>query len=132
MKKLIHNLRQKPLHVRRMIAFVTSITLTALIGLILVSNLIAIGTNAQVETIEEKTPSPFALMYEHMKDFFKSTGNQMAEVSTIFSSLQSSTTVEEHSTKNTVATSSDGSIGVSTTSYNNSETDVDTLPIIQE
>ncbi len=127
MKKLIHNLRQKPAHVRRTIAFVTSITVTFLVGLILVSNIKSLSTKVPVENTENKTPSPLALMYGGMKDFFKSTGNELAEVSTIFKSLQTTTTDDAFSHRDTIATSSDGAIGVSTTNYDTDNSNIDTL-----
>ncbi len=120
MKKLINNLRQKPPHVRRMVAFVTSIAITGLIGLIWVSNLIALGVNVPVETAEvEKTPSPIALMYGQLKDFVKSTGNQLSSVSSAFDFMQSSTTSDLSLAKNTITASADGAIGISTTDNSN-------------
>ena len=129
MKKIIHNLRQKPAHIRRMIAFVTSITLTAIVGIIWISNLIALGVNAPADTAEvEKTPSPIALLYEQAKELLKSTGNQLAEVNSAFGFMQNGTISEEIITaKNTVATSSDGSIGISTTNNNPDSSDVNSL-----
>lgn len=131
MKKLINNLRQKPPHVRRMIAFVTSIAVTGIVGLIWISNLIALSIKTPVETAETKTPSPFALMYGQIKDFVKSTGNQMAEVSSAFNFMQSSTTPEIYPAKDTVATSSDGTIGISTTNYDTDNSSVTSLTVEQ-
>lgn len=46
MQKFIHNLKQKPEHVRRRIAVGTSVGITALVGVIWVSALAASGTFA--------------------------------------------------------------------------------------
>jgi hypothetical protein len=130
MKKIIHNLRQKPAHVRRMIAFVTSITFTALVGIIWISNLIALGVNASADTavVEEKTPSPIALLYGQAKELLKSTGNQLAEVSSAFNFMQSTTTSRKlQPAKNTIATSTDGSIGISTTNNDPDTSNVNSL-----
>jgi len=119
MKKLIHNLRQKPPHVRRMIAFVTSVAVVAIIGMVWISSLVAVGVSSENDTAEvAKTPSPIALMFNEIKSFFKSTGEDLASVSDSFSSLQKN---------EVVATSTDGSIGVSTTDNNVDNNSVNSL-----
>lgn len=116
MKKIIHNLRQKPPHVLRMVAFVTSIFITSLVGIIWIANLISLNASQPVETAEvTNEPSPIALMYGQMKDFAKSFGNNLASVSTVFNKMKTATTSDDYTPKDTVATSTDGSIGVSTT-----------------
>jgi hypothetical protein len=120
MKKLINNLRQKPPHVRRMVAFVTSVAVTAIIGIVWISSLVAVGVSSENDTAEvAKTPSPIALMFDEMKSFFKSTGEDFASVSDSFNSLQNNDEI--------VATSTDGSIGVSTTDNNVDNNSVNSL-----
>jgi len=120
MKKLIHNLRQKPPHVRRMVAFVTSVAVTAIIGIVWISSLVAVGVSSENDTVEvAKTPSPIALMFDEIKSFFKSTGEDFASVSDSFNSLQNNDEI--------VATSTDGSIGVSTTDNNVDNNSVNSL-----
>jgi hypothetical protein len=120
MKKLINNLRQKPPHVRRMVAFVTSVAVTAIIGIVWISSLVAVGVSSENDTAEvAKTPSPIALMFNEMKSFFKSTGEDFASVSDSFNSLQNNDEI--------VATSTDGSIGVSTTDNNVDNNSVNSL-----
>lgn len=125
MQKIINNLRQKPVHVRRTIAFITSIAITGVIGLVWVSSLLSINNSPSNDsTSTEKTPSPFALMIEQIKDFGHAAGNQLAEVSSAFNFLESTTTI---SGKNIVATSTDGTIGVSTVNHDSDNSNVNSL-----
>jgi len=102
-----------------MIAFVTSVAVVAIIGMVWISSLVAVGVSSENDTAEvAKTPSPIALMFNEIKSFFKSTGEDLASVSDSFSSLQKN---------EVVATSTDGSIGVSTTDNNVDNNSVNSL-----
>lgn len=102
-----------------MVAFVTSVAVTAIIGIVWISSLVAVGVSPENDTVEvAKTPSPIALMFDEIKSFFKSTGEDFASVSDSFSSLQNN---------EVVATSTDGSIGVSTTDNNTDNINVNSL-----
>ena len=123
MKKLIHNLRQKPPHVRRIIALSTSVVVTGILGIIWISNLVAVNAVPSPDTNnEDKTPSPFALMFDQMNDFFKSAGSDLAEVSSAFGFLEGTTTVSDP--RDVIATSTDGSVGVSATNYESDNSEI--------
>lgn len=97
MNKVINNLREKPIHVRRMIAFATSVFVTGIIGIVWFSNLIAVGLNTQSETAKKSdaTPSPLAMLFDQFKSISRGAGNQLASVSSVFGFMQSSTTEAE-------------------------------------
>lgn len=118
MKKLINHLRNQPPHVKSMVAFVTSGVVTAFLGLIWISNLVVVGINSTPEkTAVEKTPSPLALMYGNLKDFAKDTGNSLANVSSVFSFMESEVLEDKYQPKDIVTKSADGVIGISDKNY---------------
>lgn len=122
MKKLIHNLRQKPESFRRTVALVTSFSVTGLIAIVWVSGLVAVGISPQANPNTEKALSPFALMFNQAKELIQNTGNQLASVSEVFNPE-----TDAHNRKPTVATSTYGVIGISTTNYDTDNNKVDSL-----
>ena len=90
--------------------------------------MIALGAKPSVDENKiEKTPSPIALMYGQIKEFAKSTGNELASVSGIFNFMESGTTSGTFATNGTVTTSSDGAIGVGVRTNTAESVDIDSL-----
>ena len=81
MKKLIHNLKQKPERVRQMIALVASLSITGVIALVWVMALIINGpagvTRGQVA---DGAPSPLAVLKDNISTAIKVAGNGFASV----------------------------------------------------
>ncbi len=101
----------------------TSIAVTAIIGIIWISSLVAVGVTSSPDTAQvEKTPSPLSLMFTEIKGFFNTTGSQLAQVGSSFNFAESGST-----TSKAVATSSDGSIGISTTDNNADNSNINSL-----
>lgn len=94
MKKIINNLRQKPPHVRKMVAFGTSATVAGVIGIVWFSNLVVIGLDTSSEKAKkaDNSPSPISMLIDGAGKLFQSTGNELASVSSVFNFLESTTT----------------------------------------
>lgn len=124
MSKLINHLRQKPAHVRRMVAFGTSFVITGFIGLIWVSSLFSGGLDVVASKNDDanKGPSPISVLADQFAEMFRFAGSQLASVGSSFGFAQSSSTESEvkyadTTNKNSVITvQGGGSIGVSTVS----------------
>ena len=101
MKKLINNLRQKPPHVRKMVAFGTSATVAGVIGIVWFSSLVAVGLSTSSEKAKkvDNSPSPISMLVDGAGKLFQSTGNELASVSSVFNFMQSSTTEPIDQTK---------------------------------
>jgi hypothetical protein len=94
MKKIINNLRQKPPHVRKMVAFGTSATVAGVIGIVWFSNLVVVGLDTSSEKAKnaDNGPSPISMLIDGAGKLFQSTGNELASVSSVFNFMQSTTT----------------------------------------
>lgn len=131
MKKIIEDIRQKPPHVRRMFAFGTSLGVTGIIAIVWFTSLIAQGlapSPVVKDQVVSQGPSPFSVMKDQFSDIVKMAGNQMANISTAFSFMQSSTTdsgiydKKSGISSSTIKIDDNSSIGVSTTSVDQEPT----------
>ncbi len=72
MRRIIHNLRQKPEHVRQMVSFVTSLGITAVIVGFWIFGLVTHGPSGSLATQEDSAavasiqPSPLSVLKEQM------------------------------------------------------------------
>ncbi|MEI8062008.1 MAG: hypothetical protein WCG97_01800 [bacterium] len=125
MKKIIHHLKQQPVHVRKMVALGTTIVITGVIVIFWITGLVSTGfaTNGNDNKLADNEPSPLAVLGDQIKGMGQVIGNQLASVGSVFGSLQGTSTSDMYSassTSNQRSTIIQGSIGISTSSIDSS------------